>query len=1383
MEEKSLCSPQRRGKRSPDSSNAGGARTQEQWRAPLDVRVTKANVRSQRLGVMALVVATMVVAACFILGVNDTGRKNTTTTALDGSDQDCVYTTSTSNCSRLCGSVPGVRKKTIHVLTQATGNGKACPLETLESCTPPGDSSCFCSGDENCRLSAAGAVCKFTCSGEYLSASCGSKGNWLSSTTCPFTAAHSASLNSATLNTARRTIAQAVPPPPINAGAFEGGPTGTAADTTISNILQQADLVKQGKFEVPTGGPPSPLFAAEPFTFKMLRFQEMTPTPFNPSGLQTGPTLPVPAVDGVFNGADGPALDAFLTGRVHPDPVETVVYNAATPQNPWKAKIEAYLGRPVPFSPMEGRPPGPFFARQRWADFPITESIQTAQAGARTNSGFRDPTQRHNFASPEFGPGGLYNLRSAGIDVRFHPAMPVQRPDVLWTFDGTFPPKLIQQRYGVPLLMRHHNTLPIDVTKNAGFGVHTLTTHNHNGHNPAESDGFTQAFYFPGQFYDYVYPMALAGHDSINVNALDPRAASPNGRGGTFKIPGDFRETMSTHWYHDHMFDYTAQNVYKGNAGMYNLYSALDRGNEAIDDGVNLRFPSGEFLDWGNRDYDVNLDLADKAFDQNGQLWMNPFEKVTGFIGDVMTVNFCYKPWFPVRARRYRFRMLAGSVSRLFKVALAQEDGTPVPLYIIANDGNIMEHSVLMEDGILPTFGISERYDIIVDFSSFTPGTKLYFVNMLEHRTGQVVNDIIPLADLFPDARGNPPKYDNSLVDGEYQGDPVVGKFMELRVRSYNGVDKSMDPARYTEGNLVMIPVRRPTADELATAIHRTFDFEKKGGEKDQPWQIGVNGDKPLPMDPTRIEAITGPRLEIWRLIGANSWTHPVHIHFEEGVILTKDGNPPPNYEFYTRKDVYRLGPLADSARVIELAMRFRDFSGTFMAHCHNTLHEDNAMMIRWDAARPGLMNFISSPRPTWDGVKYVAASARPDAIGGEIADGTGAFASMNPVKNNIQLMEVGGFDMATEPVGGCANPTQDERAWVKLPLQKGTNIDSTGRTTDVFFVLHDMSDEVLAKQFGVSYAGGLAQTPTKATCRAEYDAKKKAWTFLGDLPNPINRNLPNIFKQNLPEYNNYSPLRRVVIDSKQIVVNAFFVRWGSTPDKQLRIDVNCNFPDFPPNTACMHIGKEFGANTGQLLSINVDKEPFSATFKLHKSWGGYSHVPYYMVVDAFPASVAMGMGVIYAPKHAQIGAGAVPMVQFLPPEALNPSFPKIPFNKINMRGGGLFGGQDGVPSFYEPNGLNSPIATVDFVNWVKDSGPAEEVKSLEDARALQKEGKLEVIPELALVLNCPYPLTLDVTLKDAALLLNKGTRQMPMRPSRTLPRPASSFPPPTNIR
>ena len=52
----------------------------------------------------------------------------------------------------------------------------------------------------------------------------------------------------------------------------------------------------------------------------------------------------------------------------------------------------------------------------------------------------------------------------AGIPVLFHPGLPVQNHNSVWTFDGTMPPKLLMVRYGQPILMRHYNALPISDT-------------------------------------------------------------------------------------------------------------------------------------------------------------------------------------------------------------------------------------------------------------------------------------------------------------------------------------------------------------------------------------------------------------------------------------------------------------------------------------------------------------------------------------------------------------------------------------------------------------------------------------------------------------------------------------------------------------------------------------------------------------------------------------------------------------------------------------------------------------------------------------------------------------------------------------------------------
>jgi len=33
----------------------------------------------------------------------------------------------------------------------------------------------------------------------------------------------------------------------------------------------------------------------------------------------------------------------------------------------------------------------------------------------------------------------------------------------------------------------------------------------------------------------------------------------------------------------------------------------------------------------------------------------------------------------------------------------------------------------------------------------------------------------------------------------------------------------------------------------------------------------------------------------------------------------------------------------------VEVFIRFRDYVGKYATHCHNTVHEDHAMMFRWD--------------------------------------------------------------------------------------------------------------------------------------------------------------------------------------------------------------------------------------------------------------------------------------------------------------------------------------------------------------------------------------------------------------------------------------------------
>ncbi len=753
---------------------------------------------------------------------------------------------------------------------------------------------------------------------------------------------------------------------------------------------------------------PSPLCingsCATLFTAKMLMFEEFGLKNMSSSSLP--PTSALPEPTDCQSTPDGSALDKFLHEDLHSVPTRTA--DTTTP-NPWDAKVKTCVGlTPETPTTADGRPSGEWFAHQRWDEFPTQAYFQSAMTGSRVNGGLRDKHQLHEYKVGEFAPGGLYYLpggTTAGIDIRMHPNLPAQDTNSVWTFDGTLPPKLLMARYGESILFRNYNALPIDIAANNGFGTHTISTHEHNGHNPAESDGFMHAYIYPGQFYDYHWPMVLAGHDSVNTGATDMKTGAPDGHGGITYVPGDWRETMSTHWFHDHMLDYTAQNVYKGNAAMMNYYSALDRGREpaSVEEAagsadkpgygchyassnpspynVNLCLPSGSGLDWGNRDYDMNLVVADKAWDNNGQLKFNIFN-TDGYLGDRITVNWVYKPYVDIRARRYRFRILNGSVSRYYKIAIVDEAGKIVPSYMIANDGNIMQHAIPFpnsqsQQGALPEQAIAERYDIIVDFKGMA-GKKVYLVNVLEHVNGQGPNKVIALTDVLSG------KY---RADG-HNGDPGVGKFLEFRVQNYSGTDLSMNPADYVEGKKQMIPLNKPTTQELQAAVQRTFEFGRANGTDLVPWTIKTDGGAGLPADPHRVSAAPEiGKTEIWHIkLGGQGWSHPVHVHFEEGQILYRGGKAPPIWEKYARKDVYRIGPLADSTASVDVAIRFRDFAGTYVEHCHNTQHEDKAMLLRWDTMNPGQTLAIPTPMPEWSGIGYDPSITLPTYKTGDLA-------------------------------------------------------------------------------------------------------------------------------------------------------------------------------------------------------------------------------------------------------------------------------------------------------------------------------------------------------------------------------------------------------------
>jgi FtsP/CotA-like multicopper oxidase with cupredoxin domain len=351
---------------------------------------------------------------------------------------------------------------------------------------------------------------------------------------------------------------------------------------------------------------------------------------------------------------------------------------------------------------------------------------------------------------------------------------------------------------------------------------------------------------------------------------------------------GDIRETLTSLWYHDHCVDFTAANVYRGNMGPYYLFNEFDTGDETDTSPTAWRLPSGEF--------DIPLVFHDRVFDSAGKGYFDLFN-LDGILGDKFTVNGKIQPFLRVAPRKYRFRTLNIGVSRFYNYFLSNGQ----TFVQITHDGNFLPRPLTVKN---VRQAVAQRADIIIDFSRLADGTELYLVNCQEQDDGRG-----PTGKILPASRGD--KLLKFIVDAslDTHGDPsrIPDKFLDL-----------------------------PPADPHEAVTTRTFRFERDHGA----W--AVNGKL---YSPTRISA--SPRIgtaEIWQFVNnSGGWMHPVHTHFEEGQILSRNGKAPPADEI-SRGDVVWLGH-GESVRVFR---RFRNFLGLYVTHCHNVVHEDHAMMINW---------------------------------------------------------------------------------------------------------------------------------------------------------------------------------------------------------------------------------------------------------------------------------------------------------------------------------------------------------------------------------------------------------------------------------------------------
>ncbi|NOT13935.1 MAG: multicopper oxidase domain-containing protein [Methylococcaceae bacterium] len=517
----------------------------------------------------------------------------------------------------------------------------------------------------------------------------------------------------------------------------------------------------------------------------------------------------------------------------------------------------------------------------------VTANTAGGECGRAAHQRFAELTAPEVSGTPEL----YYLFAKENPNWVFNPAYPAQP---IWGYAGTpwdeasTPGPTVFGHYGHSVICRIYNELP---EKHVGFGTPEIGTHLHNLHTPSESDGY------PGDFYS----VSKAG-PTLSAPGQFKDHFYPNIYAGidSFGGIGDSREALGTLWYHDHTMDFTAPNVYRGLAGFYLMFDQLDSGNEQPDPAnpAALRLPS--------HPYDYPIILQDKRFDATGMLFYDQFNP-EGILGDKITVNGKIEPVLRVARRKYRLRFLNGGPSRFYELYLQNKNANTLYTFTyIANDGNLLPKPLLNQFKV--RLGVAERADIVVDFSKFPLGTELYFVNQL----------------LQTSTRGP----DNVKAPGTRLLKVIVDRNVPASEPDVSRVPNALRPLPDIPTDFTGVPVRR-------------WVFARSGGMwtvNDQLFNVNQAS-----------ATITKGSAEIWELVNPeNGWEHPIHIHFEEGRIIDKIVNgisvPIPVHE-RGRKDVFVLG----KNTTFRVFLRFRDFTGKYPMHCHNLIHEDHAMMVRWD--------------------------------------------------------------------------------------------------------------------------------------------------------------------------------------------------------------------------------------------------------------------------------------------------------------------------------------------------------------------------------------------------------------------------------------------------
>ncbi|SDH03250.1 Multicopper oxidase with three cupredoxin domains (includes cell division protein FtsP and spore coat protein CotA) [Pseudomonas benzenivorans] len=372
------------------------------------------------------------------------------------------------------------------------------------------------------------------------------------------------------------------------------------------------------------------------------------------------------------------------------------------------------------------------------------------------------------------------------------------------------------------------------------------------------------------------------------------------------KIPAD--HPAGTFWYHAHLHGASSVQVGSGMAGALIVEGDYDRTPR-------LR----------NADRRIVL-LQEIAFDRDGRIENNDTYAPTAWTDQAaargwhIALNGKVMPEIRLQPGEVElWRMVHAGVRKLLNLRLvpACADGPAVPLIQLAADGIPFASKRLAADrGVFLAPGY--RSDVAV--RAVRPG--LYYLLDTESPTAAAT---LP-ASYCDRQRGNAPL----LLDEQAQN--ILARVVVGGAPRLMGYPRNAQLARLNRP--------QPIADSELAAQPQYLSFDIDISR--DPWVGLING---KPYDPEQPRLLKLGEAQTWYISSVFSH-HPFHIHVNPFEVIERDasGNIVDRY-WKDTINTPQIDPNDEAASTIEARMRYSDFAGAFVSHCHILDHEDHGMM------------------------------------------------------------------------------------------------------------------------------------------------------------------------------------------------------------------------------------------------------------------------------------------------------------------------------------------------------------------------------------------------------------------------------------------------------